>query len=61
VWNEEGISIKIAITPPFWMTLWFKGLVGIVVLSIIGGVFHLSFLKKKAIYMRDHALAEVTA
>jgi len=56
VWNEEGISIKITITPPFWMTWWFKGLVGIVILSIIGGVFQLRTrsLKKKAIYIRDH-------
>jgi len=45
------------------MTSWFKGLIGIAVLSIIGGVFQLrvSSLKKKAIHMRDHALAETTA
>ncbi len=24
VWNEEGTSLKITITPPFWMTLWFR-------------------------------------
>jgi signal transduction histidine kinase/ligand-binding sensor domain-containing protein len=24
VWNEEGASIRIIITPPFWQTLWFK-------------------------------------
>ena len=24
VWNERGKSIKIIITPPFWMTWWFK-------------------------------------
>lgn len=23
-WNEEGASIRIIITPPFWQTLWFK-------------------------------------
>ncbi len=24
IWNEEGISLKIKITPPFWKTVWFK-------------------------------------
>ena len=24
VWNEEGASIKLIITPPYWKTLWFK-------------------------------------
>ena len=24
VWNNEGISIKIHITPPFWLTWWFR-------------------------------------
>lgn len=26
VWNEEGASIKINITPPYWKTLWFRSL-----------------------------------
>jgi len=56
IWNEEGISIKITITPPFWMTPWFMGLAGIAILFTIGGVFLLKIrsLKKKAIYIRDH-------
>jgi signal transduction histidine kinase/ligand-binding sensor domain-containing protein len=24
VWNEEGVSIKLIIKPPFWLTWWFK-------------------------------------
>ncbi len=24
IWNEEGTSIRVIITPPFWQTLWFK-------------------------------------
>ena len=27
VWNEEGASLQIVITPPFWRTLWFRVLV----------------------------------
>ncbi len=26
VWNEAGAAIRIAITPPFWETWWFRGL-----------------------------------
>jgi signal transduction histidine kinase/ligand-binding sensor domain-containing protein/FixJ family two-component response regulator len=25
VWNEEGASIKISVTPPWWETAWFRG------------------------------------
>jgi PAS domain S-box-containing protein len=24
VWNNTGVSIRVIITPPFWMTLWFR-------------------------------------
>ena len=34
VWNDEGVAIAITITPPFWKTWWFTGVIGIVVLSI---------------------------
>jgi PAS domain S-box-containing protein len=36
VWNEEGASIRVIITPPFWQTLWFKTLL---VAMIAGCVF----------------------
>ena len=26
VWNEQGASVKVIITPPFWMTWWFRTL-----------------------------------
>ena len=29
VWNKEGINIKIVITPPFWKTLWFRLIAGL--------------------------------
>ncbi|HEX9615178.1 MAG TPA: two-component regulator propeller domain-containing protein, partial [Bacteroidota bacterium] len=34
IWNEEGASILIAITPPFWGTWWFRGIVLIGFLSV---------------------------
>src|SRR5690606_30489717 len=35
-WNEEGVSLKIIIKPPFWLTWWFKTLA---LLIICGGIY----------------------
>ena len=35
IWNEEGASVKIIITPPFWKTLWFQALSVIVFILIV--------------------------
>jgi len=38
VWNEEGTSLRIIITPPWWKTLWFKTIAGFLILGgAIGG------------------------
>ncbi|MFC1527531.1 sigma 54-interacting transcriptional regulator [Candidatus Neomarinimicrobiota bacterium] len=34
VWNEEGVSVKITIVPPFWETLWFRGLAVLLILGL---------------------------
>ena len=36
IWNETGTSITIIVTPPFWMTWWFRGLM-IITIIVIGG------------------------
>jgi signal transduction histidine kinase/ligand-binding sensor domain-containing protein/DNA-binding response OmpR family regulator len=33
IWNEEGTSIRIVITPPFWATWWFRALAFIIVVG----------------------------
>jgi signal transduction histidine kinase/streptogramin lyase len=38
VWNTEGTAIRIHVTPPFWQTWWFLGMVGLTVISgAVGG------------------------
>ena len=37
VWNEEGTSITIIITPPFWATWWFRSFSFITLLISVGG------------------------
>jgi signal transduction histidine kinase/CheY-like chemotaxis protein len=34
IWNEEGVSVRITVVPPFWETWWFRSLVG---LLVVGG------------------------
>jgi signal transduction histidine kinase/ligand-binding sensor domain-containing protein len=34
VWNEGGTSITVIVTPPYWMTWWFRGLVVVSVLFL---------------------------
>ena len=41
VWNEVGANLKIKILPPWWMTMWFRGLLLILTLSLITGVYYL--------------------
>lgn len=36
VWNEEGTSIAVIITPPFWATWWFRIPAIVVLLGIVG-------------------------
>jgi len=43
LWNEEGASLHIKITPPWWQTAWFRVISGLVLLTgVIVGVRYLS-------------------
>jgi signal transduction histidine kinase/ligand-binding sensor domain-containing protein len=38
IWSSEGTALRISITPPFWHTWWFIGIVGLVVaVGVMGG------------------------
>jgi two-component system, sensor histidine kinase ChiS len=41
VWNEAGVSIRIAIEPPFWQTWWFRLLVAALLVGTVVGGFTL--------------------
>jgi ligand-binding sensor domain-containing protein/nitrate/nitrite-specific signal transduction histidine kinase len=53
VWNDEGTSLKITIVPPFWATLWFRGLA---VLIVIGGVLGAYQWRVKSLQARSRVL-----
>jgi ligand-binding sensor domain-containing protein/signal transduction histidine kinase len=35
VWNEEGARVRFTVVPPFWATVWFKGLIAMLALSAV--------------------------
>jgi len=39
VWNKEGTSLKLIITPPFWMTTWFRLLIGVTLIAGLVAVY----------------------
>ncbi len=39
LWNEEGVSIKVTVTPPWWQTWWCRGGLGLLLVGlVVGGV-----------------------
>ena len=49
IWNEEGVSLSIIITPPWWGTWWFRILVGLVVvgLAVAGYTYRVRSLQQR--------------
>ena len=40
IWNEEGTSIKVIITPPFWQTWWFRVAMALAVIAILAALYN---------------------
>ncbi|MEJ2735113.1 MAG: histidine kinase, partial [Anaerolineae bacterium] len=53
VWNEEGTSIQVTIVPPFWQTVWFWGLVALI---LAGGAFGGYRLRVRSLEARSREL-----
>jgi len=41
VWNEEGVSLPILITPPWWRTNWFRALFAVALLTLLWAAYQL--------------------
>ena len=41
VWNEEGVSLPILITPPLWKTGWFRAIFATALLALLWAVYQL--------------------
>ncbi|MCK4663136.1 MAG: SpoIIE family protein phosphatase [Bacteroidales bacterium] len=55
LWNEEGDSIKIIITPPFWATWWFRGLV---ILILISGLISFYYVRMNSLRKEKRLLEQ---
>ncbi len=53
IWNETGTAIKIIITPPFWLTWWFKLLLSSI---LVGGVYLFIRLRMKLVRTQKNNL-----
>ena len=53
VWNEEGASLKIIITPPFWKTVFFRVFLIILIISMI---YAIHFIRVQNIVEYGHEL-----
>lgn len=53
VWNEEGASVQIIITPPFWKTWWFY------LLASIMGIFSILWLHAYRLHHKIKRLMEI--
>jgi signal transduction histidine kinase len=53
IWNEEGASLPVTVTPPFWATGWFRGALGVV---LVGAVFAAFRLRVRSVEARSREL-----
>ncbi|MCP4216805.1 MAG: PAS domain S-box protein, partial [bacterium] len=56
LWNKEGVTLRVIIHPPFWGTLWFKGLT---ILFILTGIFTFFSFRTRKIKREKRKLEEI--
>jgi len=56
VWNEEGASIAVIITPPFWKTWWFMTFTFVSLLVSVGGTIR--YIEKRKLMRRIEQLEQ---
>ena len=62
VWNKQGVSIPVVITPPFWQTWWFLGSLILVLSAVVAGGFRLRLnsIREKNVFLETQ-VAERTS
>jgi ligand-binding sensor domain-containing protein/signal transduction histidine kinase len=56
IWNEQGISIAIAIKPPYWQTQWFQAMA---VVGFLGLVWSIYYWRISAIKLQKKVLERI--
>ena len=55
-WNDQGVSLKIVITPPFWQTMWFRVFA---ILFIVAAAVAFYRSRVKEVYLRTRMRTEL--
>ncbi len=60
VWNEQGTSVKVIVTPPFWLTWWFILLMFLLIAGSIVGfyLFRISIIQNQKILLEQKVTAQ---
>ncbi|MEN8613888.1 two-component regulator propeller domain-containing protein [Dehalogenimonas sp. THU2] len=58
VWNEQGVALHITILPPWWETLWFRGLSGVLLIVAVMATFQ--WRTRSIITQKNHLERQVT-
>ena len=55
IWNEQGTAVKITITPPFWQTWWFIGLMGLMLAGfvVVGVRLRVKAIETRSLELED--------
>jgi signal transduction histidine kinase/ligand-binding sensor domain-containing protein/DNA-binding response OmpR family regulator len=60
-WSSNAIELELVITPPFWMTWWFRMIGGLVIIGSIIGVYRFRMASMKAQKAKlEHMVSERT-
>jgi ligand-binding sensor domain-containing protein len=59
VWNNEGLAIKLIVTPPFWKTIWFISAVILLILFLT--YFYIKKSKEKVIHDKKQMEDKINA
>ncbi|MBN2370110.1 MAG: PAS domain S-box protein [Vicinamibacteria bacterium] len=54
IWNEEGVALRLRVTPPFWRTPWFQILIAAALITALAAVYRRRVRRIQA-YARDLA------
>ena len=55
LWNESGTSVKLTVTPPYWKTWWFRG----IIVVLIWSGFTVLFMMRTRMIKRQKAELEI--
>ncbi|MGD2085918.1 MAG: two-component regulator propeller domain-containing protein [Candidatus Aminicenantes bacterium] len=56
IWNEDGVSLKIRVLPPFWVTWWFRAALFILVVVLIFAAYR---VRTRLILRRNQELEDM--